>query len=84
MSFVARFDIDDNVIMMNEAEFNDDDDDAVAVDKVILMFWCNELTWFDDSAFVTFVINTFTLLSLTIFFDLEADCELKCMILLLN
>ena len=38
MSFVARFDIDDNVIMMNEAEFNDDDDDAVAVDKVILMF----------------------------------------------
>jgi len=38
MSFVARFDIDDNVIMMNEAEFDDDDDDAVAVDKVILMF----------------------------------------------
>jgi len=37
MSFVARFDIDDNVIMMNEAEF-DDDDDAVAVDEVILMF----------------------------------------------
>jgi len=38
MSFVARFNIDDNVIMMNEAEFDDDDDDAVAVDKVILMF----------------------------------------------
>ncbi len=37
MSFVARFDIDDNVIMINKAEF-DDDDDAVAVDKVILMF----------------------------------------------
>jgi len=37
MSFVARFDIDDNVIMMNEAEF-DDDDDAVAVNEVILMF----------------------------------------------
>jgi len=37
MSFVARFNVDDNVIMMNEAEFNDDDD-TVVIDKVILMF----------------------------------------------
>ncbi len=37
MSFVARFNVDDNIIIMNEAEF-DDDDDAVAVNEVILMF----------------------------------------------
>ncbi len=37
MSFVARFNVDDNVIIMNEAEFNDDDD-TVVIDKVILMF----------------------------------------------
>jgi hypothetical protein len=37
MSFVARFNVDDNIIIMNEAEF-DDNDDAVAVNEVILMF----------------------------------------------
>jgi len=37
MSFVARFDVDDDVIMMNEAEF-DDDDNAVVIDEAILMF----------------------------------------------
>ncbi len=41
MSFIARFNVDNDVIMMNEAEF-DDDDDAVVIDEVILMFWCNE------------------------------------------
>ncbi len=83
MSFVARFDVDDDVITVNEAEF-DDDDDAVAVDKAILMFWHNELTWFNSSAFITFVIDISALLSLTVFFNLETDCELRCMILLLN
>jgi len=37
MSFVARFNVDNDVIMMNEAEFNDNDD-VVSVNKVILMF----------------------------------------------
>jgi len=37
MSFVARFNVDDDAIIMNEAEFNDDDD-AVSVNKVILIF----------------------------------------------
>jgi len=37
MSFVAKFDVDDNTIMMNEAEFNNDDN-AILIDKVILMF----------------------------------------------
>jgi len=37
MSFVARFDVDDNIITVNEAEF-DDNDNAVAVDEAILMF----------------------------------------------
>ncbi len=41
MGFVARFDVDDDVIMMNKAEF-DDDDDAVVIDEAILMFWYNE------------------------------------------
>jgi len=35
--FVARFDIDDNVIIVNEVEF-DDDNDVVVIDKAILMF----------------------------------------------
>ncbi len=43
MSFVAKFDVDDNTIMMNEAEFNNDDN-AVLIDEVILMFWHNKLT----------------------------------------
>ena len=42
MSFVARFDVDNNIIMMNEAKF-DDNDNAIAVNEVILMFWHNEL-----------------------------------------
>ncbi len=37
MSFVTRFNVDDNIIMMNEAEFNDDDD-VIAVNEVILIF----------------------------------------------
>jgi len=37
MSFIARFNVDDDVIMMNEAEFNDDDD-AVVINEVILIF----------------------------------------------
>ncbi len=37
MSFVTRFNVDDNIIMMNEAEF-DDDDDVIAVNEVILIF----------------------------------------------
>ncbi len=37
MSFVARFDVDNNIIMMNEAKF-DDNDNAIAVNEVILMF----------------------------------------------
>ena len=79
----ARFDVDDNIIIMNEAEFNFDND-VILIDEAILMFWCNELTWFNSSAFVTFIINVLALLSLTVFFDLETDCELRCMILLLN
>ncbi len=43
MSFVARFNVDNDTIMMNEAEFNDNDD-VILIDKVILMFWHNELT----------------------------------------
>ncbi len=43
MSFVARFNVDDDVIMMNEAKF-DDNDNAVVIDEAILMFWHNELT----------------------------------------
>jgi len=83
ISFVARFDVDDNIIIMNEAEFNFNND-VILIDEAILMFWCNELTWFNSSAFVTFLINVLALLSLTVFFDLETDCELRCMILLLN
>ena len=68
MSFVARFDVDNdviifakfnvdnNIIMMNKAEFNFNDN-AVSVNEVILMFWHNELTWFNSLAFVTFTIN---------------------------
>jgi len=41
MSFVARFDVDNDTIMMNRAEFADDDN-AVLIDEVILMFWHNE------------------------------------------
>ncbi len=37
MSFVARFDVDDDVIMMNKVKF-DDNDNAILIDKVILMF----------------------------------------------
>jgi len=37
MSFVAKFNVDNDVIIMNEAEFNDNDD-AVLIDKVILIF----------------------------------------------
>ncbi len=37
MSFIARFDVDDNIITVNEVEFNDDDD-VILIDKVILMF----------------------------------------------
>ncbi len=37
MSFVAKFDVDDDAIIMNRAEFNDDDD-AVLINRVILMF----------------------------------------------
>jgi len=83
ISFVARFDVDDNIIIMNEAEFNFNND-VILIDEAILMFWCNELTWFNSSAFVTFLINVLALLSLTVFFDLETDCELRYMILLLN
>ena len=83
MSFVARFDVDNNIIMMNEAKF-DDNDNAIAVNEVILMFWHNELAWFNSSTFKTFVIDILTLLSLTVFFDLKTDCELRCMTLLLN
>jgi len=36
MSFVAKFNVDDNTIMMNKAEF--DDVDVILIDKVILMF----------------------------------------------
>ncbi len=43
MSFVARFNVDNDVIMMNEAEFNNDDY-VISVNRIILMFWCNELT----------------------------------------
>ncbi len=81
MSFVAKFNVDNDVIIMNEAEFNDNDD-AVLIDKVILIFWCNKQ--FNNSAFMTFVIDISALLSLAVFFDLEADCKLRCIILLLN
>jgi len=37
MSFVARFNVDNDTIMMNKAEFNDNDD-VILIDKVILMF----------------------------------------------
>ncbi len=37
MSFIARFNVDNDVIMMNKVKF-DDDDDAVSVNKIILMF----------------------------------------------
>jgi len=37
MSFVARFDVDNDVIMMNRVRF-DDNNNAVAIDEVILMF----------------------------------------------
>ncbi len=37
MSFVARFNVDNDTIMMNRAEFADDDN-AVLIDEVILMF----------------------------------------------
>jgi len=37
MSFVARFNVDNDVIMMNEAEFNNDDD-IISVNRIILMF----------------------------------------------
>ncbi len=37
MSFVARFDVDNDAIMINRVEFADDDD-AVSVNRVILMF----------------------------------------------
>ncbi len=83
MSFVARFSIDNDVIIMNEVKFNDDND-AVVINKVILMFWHNKSAWFDNSAFITFMIDISALLSLTIFFDLEADWKLRCIILLLN
>ncbi len=66
--------------MINKAE-SDNDDDAVLIDKAILMFWCNKLTQFNS---LTFIIDVSVLLSLTVFFDLDADCELRCMILLLN
>ena len=39
--FVARFSVDDDVIMMNRAEFNDNDN-VIVINEVILMFWCNE------------------------------------------
>jgi len=41
MSFVARFDVDDDVIMMDEARFGGGDD-AVVIDEAILMFWHDE------------------------------------------
>jgi len=37
MSFVARFNVDNDVIIMNEAEFNNDDN-AILINEVILMF----------------------------------------------
>jgi len=37
MSFVAKFNVDDDAIIMNEAKFNDNDD-AVSVNEAILMF----------------------------------------------
>ncbi len=43
MSFVAKFSVDNDVIMMNEAKFNDDNN-VILIDRVILMFWCDELT----------------------------------------
>ncbi len=37
MNFVARFNVDNNVIIMNEVEFNFNDD-VILINKVILMF----------------------------------------------
>jgi len=37
IGFVARFSVDNNVITVNEVEFNDDDN-AVVINEVILMF----------------------------------------------
>jgi len=37
MNFVARFNVDNNIIMMNKVRF-DDNDNAVLIDEVILMF----------------------------------------------
>jgi len=37
MSFITRFDVDNDVITVNEVKF-DDDNNAVAIDEVILMF----------------------------------------------
>ncbi len=37
MSFVAKFNVDDDIIIMNEVKFNDDDD-AVVIDEAILIF----------------------------------------------
>ena len=42
MNFVARFDVDDDIITVDRVRFGDGDD-AVAVDEAILMFWHNEL-----------------------------------------
>ena len=37
MNFITRFDVDNDVITVNEVKF-DDDNNAVAIDEVILMF----------------------------------------------
>ncbi len=37
MSFVARFNVDNDVITVNEVRF-DDDNNVIAVNEVILMF----------------------------------------------
>ena len=37
MNFVARFNVDNNVIIMNEVKFNFNDD-VILINKVILMF----------------------------------------------
>jgi len=37
MSFVAKFNVDGDIIIMNEVKFNDDDD-AVVIDEAILIF----------------------------------------------
>ncbi len=41
MGFVARFNVGDDVIMMDEAGFGGGDD-AVVIDEAILMFWHDE------------------------------------------